>query len=71
MTDFFAANVLLKTKKNPILLHCAFNLANIFQSCFFLSQEQYCTNKERMREGHEKSFSTFFSTLLRGRKPIF
>ena len=29
-------------------------------SVLFFSQEQYCTNKERMREGHEKSFSTFF-----------
>ena len=78
MTDFLLLpTVQLKTgdwgagqrdrKNGFILLHLAriqffaiFSLASFFPS------------KQREREGHEKSFSTFFfAARLRGRKPIF
>ena len=45
-------------QKNPILLHCAFNLASIFQSCFF---PRAILHKQRANErGTRKIFFDLF-----------
>ena len=47
-----------KRKENPILLHCAFNLASIFQSCFF---PRAILHKQRANErGTRKIFFDLF-----------